>query len=215
MLPKAEEVAQAIRDRIRSGQFRPGQRLSESELVRQFGVSRTPIRHAIATLGSEGFLTVLPNRGAVVSSLSTRDLEEIYTVVAGLEGLAAHLALELVTSSDLDEMDRVNQLLRTREYVDSPNRYLDADIRFHRTYLLRCPNERLKRLIQHQLAVIHRYRILSHSIRERLVTSVDEHSHIVAAFRSRDPSAVRRHVEEHIRHGGRLLKEYLEKYGLL
>ena len=212
---KAGRAAREIRARIVSGQLRPGQRLNEIDLVRDFGVSRTPIRHALATLQSEGLVTIAPNRGAIVINLSLEDLEEIYTVVAGLEALAAALAAPFVSGADVEEMERLTRLLETPEYLDSPNRYLSLDVEFHRTYLSRCPNQRLKRLIRDQLALVHRYRRLSHSIRERLVTSLDQHRDIAAAFREGDAAAVRRHVEHHIREGGRVLKEYLAQYGLM
>src|SRR3989338_6473985 len=86
-----ESIADSVRESIMRGQLKPGLKISEPALATQFGISRTPVREAIRQLDSEGFLTVLPRRGARVASMSEKDIREFYDVKAVLESHAAEL----------------------------------------------------------------------------------------------------------------------------
>jgi DNA-binding GntR family transcriptional regulator len=87
--PVREQVVRRLRDAILSGQFHPGDRLIERELVEWTSVSRTSIREALRQLESEGLVTVLPSRGPVVTVLTEETARQIYAVRAVLEGYAA------------------------------------------------------------------------------------------------------------------------------
>ena len=75
-----ESILETIRDAIVRGALRPGEKVAEPELADRFGISRTPIREAFRQLESEGYLTVIPRKGAVVVSFSERDVEEFYAI---------------------------------------------------------------------------------------------------------------------------------------
>ena len=81
-----EKILENIRDAIISGSLKAGSRVSEPELAERYGISRTPIREAFRQLESEGYLTVIPRRGAVVSEFSEKDVEEFYAIKSILEG---------------------------------------------------------------------------------------------------------------------------------
>src|SRR5512143_3710958 len=87
-----ERILETIRDAITSGKLKPGEKVAEPELAERMGISRTPIREAFRQLESEGYLTVIPRKGAVVISFSERDIEEFYAIKSILEGYAARLA---------------------------------------------------------------------------------------------------------------------------
>ena len=78
---------------IDSGELVPGARLNETELCRNMGVSRTPLREAIRSLATEGLVELQPNRGAIVSVVSQDDVTEILPIMASLEGLGGRLLL--------------------------------------------------------------------------------------------------------------------------
>ena len=90
-----DEVAERMRELIRSGEMEPKARINEGELTERFGISRTPLREAIKILATEGLLELLPNRGARVASISDGELEEMMEVIAGLEATAGDLACRL------------------------------------------------------------------------------------------------------------------------
>ena len=92
-----DRISESIRDSIIEGKLEPGARLAEPEVAQQLGVSRTPLREAFLQLEAEGFLTVNPRKGAVVSELSLKDAEETYQIKVALEALAAKLATKSIS----------------------------------------------------------------------------------------------------------------------
>lgn len=106
-----EKILETIRDAILKGSLKPGERVSEPELADRFGISRTPIREAFRQLESEGYLVVIPRKGAVVASLSARDIEEFYAIKIILEGFAARMAADKLTVKDLERLEAINERL--------------------------------------------------------------------------------------------------------
>ena len=92
-----EKILENIRDSIVSGSLKAGSRVSEPELAERYGISRTPVREAFRQLETEGYLTVIPRRGAVVSQFTPKDVEEFYAIKSIMEGYAAHRACENFT----------------------------------------------------------------------------------------------------------------------
>jgi DNA-binding GntR family transcriptional regulator len=102
------EVLSRLRDYIVEGNLADGERVPERELCEMLGISRTPLREALKVLAAEGLLDLLPNRGARVRALSTRDLTELFEVMGGLEALAGRLACENITEEEIDEIERLH-----------------------------------------------------------------------------------------------------------
>jgi DNA-binding GntR family transcriptional regulator len=115
----SQEVAEIIRDTIRNGQLTQGERVVESKLARDLGLSLTPVREAVRQLVGEGILTVSPNRGPSVRILHPDDAYELYSLRAHLEGLAIKLAIRRTT---LEEREEIRQLYeRMKPLVDDPD----------------------------------------------------------------------------------------------
>jgi DNA-binding GntR family transcriptional regulator len=93
-LPLRDQVLTALRNAIINGDYAPGERLTEGRLATDFGVSRNPVREALRVAESEGFVVVLPRRGAVVASPTDTAVTDIFAVRERLEPLAARLAAE-------------------------------------------------------------------------------------------------------------------------
>ncbi len=116
-----------IRARITSGEFPPGFRLKERELSDELGISRIPIREAVRDLSTEGFVTLLPRRGAVVSELVPEDLDDIFEVRMALEVTECVLAAQRATDEEIVRMQecvaRANDAIARgdREAVDVAN----------------------------------------------------------------------------------------------
>ena len=106
-----EKILEHIRDAIISGSLKAGSRVSEPELAERYGISRTPIREAFRQLESEGYLTVIPRRGAVVSEFSQKDVEDFYAIKSILEGYAARQACNKLTGKELDKLQANNDRL--------------------------------------------------------------------------------------------------------
>ncbi len=93
-----------IRAKITSGEFPPGFRLKERDLSAELGISRIPIREAVRDLSTEGFVTLLPRRGALVSKLVPEDLDDIFEVRMALEVTECVLAAQRATDAEIARM---------------------------------------------------------------------------------------------------------------
>ncbi|ROO86990.1 GntR family transcriptional regulator [Actinocorallia herbida] len=98
-----EQIYQRLREQIISGELRPGQRLIERELSEALQVSRVPLRTALPQLETDGFIDLLPRRGAVVTQLTLRDVAEVFDVWEALEVLATRLAAQRMAANPADE----------------------------------------------------------------------------------------------------------------
>jgi DNA-binding GntR family transcriptional regulator len=111
-LPLRDQVLAALRKGIINGDYPPGERLTEDRLAEDFGVSRNPVREALRVAEAEGFVVVLPRRGAVVASPSTATIDDIFAVRERLEALAARLAAERATPGDVTALRAILEQAR-------------------------------------------------------------------------------------------------------
>lgn len=100
-VPLREQVLAALRERIITGRYAPGERLTEERLAVDFGVSRNPVREALRTAEAEGFVRVLPRRGVLVASPDETTIRDLFAIRARLEPLAARLAAERASPDDI------------------------------------------------------------------------------------------------------------------
>lgn len=139
---------EAIRAKILSGEFGPGTMLSEGELARQLGISRTPVREALQRLEEEGLAVILPRRGAIVRVLTLQEVREILRVREALEGLAARLAASHIPRALVDELRarwrEVNQSLQAQAHVALDKLGLE----FHAAIVEASGNRTLARMLE-------------------------------------------------------------------
>lgn len=194
-----EGIADSIRSAILDGRLEPGERLTEPEVSRLLGVSRTPVREAFFQLISEGFVEAAPRRGVVVAALSQEDAEETYLLKGTLEALAATLAVRNAPPGLADELDAVNADLQVAVEATPPDvgRILALNDRFHRTLTEASGKAKLSRLVMLYRRQTLRYNYIYMSALSRLRHSVEEHRAIIAAFRRKDGEELARLVRLH------------------
>ncbi len=206
-----EKILETIREAILKGNLKPGEKVAEPELAERFGISRTPIREAFRQLESEGYLTVIPRKGAVVAALSERDVEEFYAIKSILEGYAASLAAGNLTEKELERLEVVNQKLRTLANEGDVRSFYRVHNEFHEIFLKAADNVKLYELI-HQLGMkFNRLRMASLSVTGRMEISVDEHEKLLDAFRRKDGNAAENLVKKTAQIGGKVLLESMAK----
>ena len=110
-MPLREKIYDKIKTRIIYGDLAQGEKLSEIELAESMGVSRTPLREAFRQLQMEGYIHALPNRGAYVKKLPPEEVEQIYSVIALLEGYAAKLAAKQISHVELNKLKKLHNKL--------------------------------------------------------------------------------------------------------
>jgi DNA-binding GntR family transcriptional regulator len=212
--PLRELVLDAIRSAIKSGILQPRERLMEIQMAEELGVSRTPIREALRKLELEGFIVMVPRKGAYVADLSFKDIADVFEIRAALEGLAAGLAAERITEEELEAMERL--LVEKREAITNNDisKLVEVDTRFHELLYQASRNERLSSIISNLREQIQRFRLTSLSFPGRMKDSLSEHKKIVEAIQSRDSQIARFVAQEHIENAEHVLIECLKKEGL-
>lgn len=206
-----EKILETIRDAILKGTLKAGEKVAEPELAEKFGISRTPIREAFRQLESEGYLTVIPRKGAVVTSLSERDVEEFYAIKSILEGYAARMAAENLTDKDIEKLEAINErLLQLADEGDVKN-FFKIHNEFHDLFIRAAGNEKLRELIGQMMMRFNRLRMASLSLPGRMKISVDEHKKIIEAFKAHNGEKADNLVKKTANYGGQVLLQSLAK----
>jgi len=205
-----EKILETIRDAIMSGALKPGEKVAEPELAERFGISRTPIREAFRQLESEGYLTVIPRKGAVVVSFSPKEIEEFYAIKSILEGYAARRACLNLTTREIEKLTAINEKLRQLAGEGDLKHFFKVHSDFHDTFIRACNNEKLQEMIGNLVNKFQRLRLASLSLPGRMLISVQEHEKIVDAFLARDEELAEQLVRKNAEYGGRVLMEGAE-----
>lgn len=185
-----ERIAESLRESIIRGLLGPGERIAEPELALAFGISRTPIREALRQLESEGFLTVRPHRGAIVSPITPTDVREFYAVKGLLEGDAARLATPHLRPRDIARLTDLNRLMGEAARRNDVKEFFDLDNQFHEIFHKACGNEKLRHLIHSLVQHYVHVRIAAMSVPGRMQSSVKQHQEIVKAAKAKDAERV-------------------------
>ena len=195
VLQPGRDAYEMVLSAIDRGEYKPGDRLVESELADRFGVSRTPIREVFQRLETQGVLK-RDGRSLFVSSLDHDQMGELYVVRAELEGLAARLAAQHAAPEEirvLYELIECDLLL-----IRDPVKMSQANKRFHRQ-IHRAGHNRY--LVQ-QLEMVHRSMALlvksSFEAQGRGHEAIEEHRCIIAAIEKRDGDAADAAARAHI-----------------
>lgn len=204
-----EKILETIREAILRGNLKPGEKVAEPELAERFGISRTPIREAFRQLESEGYLTVIPRKGAVVAALSERDVQEFYAIKSILEGYAAELAAKNLSSKELEKLEAINDKLKKLAEAGDVKSFYRVHNEFHETFLKAADNSKLYELIQQLGMKFSRLRMASLSVNGRMLISVAEHDKLLDAFRRHDGKSAENLVKKTAEIGGRVLLESL------
>jgi DNA-binding GntR family transcriptional regulator len=185
----AQHAYNTLRASIIDGSYPPGTRVTEQKVAASAGVSRTPVREALQRLEAEGLLSFIPHQGAVVTSWSHRDAEDIFELRAMLEGYAARLASERASDADIEKLRRLasQQSLEAEERsVGYLERIADLNSQFHQRLQLAAASTRLQTTLTTLSSaplVLQTFRDYSS---EDLTRSAHHHRELVEAIESRD-----------------------------
>jgi DNA-binding GntR family transcriptional regulator len=194
-----DTVHAELRNAILDGQLAPGTALSVPALAREFGLSRTPVREAVAQLVTEGLAHSQPHRGAVVASFTPRELNELYIVREGLEGVAARLAAEQRNATVEAELDKLLAVQVRSQRKGDERSFVESSFAFHTLIANASANATLFSLIdalqnRTRLAMQHGSTVAGHMSEGAL-----EHRHILDAIRLGDGAAAEESMRHHLR----------------
>lgn len=142
----AEYVLRVLREQIATGELAPGEHLREADLAAALDVSRGPIREALAILESEGQVEIRRHRGAFVSVLTQADVEEVHTLRAAIEALAAERAATRMTPAHFAELDRVLEVMKVTSGSVAPQEAVRLDLAFHDVIYAAADHQQLSRV---------------------------------------------------------------------
>lgn len=187
------------------GDFKPGERLVQTELAEMIGVSRMPIREALRTLEMEGLVTMEPHKGAVVRVLEKEDVEEIYELRALLEPLALKKSIKTFSDEDRHLLKNYHESM-----LEAPSEdYIELNRKFHDLLVSRCESPRLLSFIQTISRGFAQDTPLV--IPGQLEKSNSEHGRIVEAILEEDAEKAADCLAKHIERTGKELVIYLDE----
>jgi DNA-binding GntR family transcriptional regulator len=210
----ADQVYKTLREYLGSHVIMPGQRLQEATLALQLGVSRTPVREALARLESDG-LVAADGRSFIVPVLSDADVDEIYELRSLLEPAA--LAQVAAAATKPGTLARIAEALRTAEAADADNdaeAFIEANARFHAGWHDLVANRRLLRAIALNAGHVRYLRVLTLNNSEARKAALAGMKNILTALRKRDPERAARVMREHLsvaRHHLRLVLDDIRR----
>lgn len=191
-------VTEKLRDMIVEGVLPPGTRLNERLLCERLQVSRTPLREAFKTLGSEGLIELLPNKGAVVAQMSAEDIRQTFEVMGALEGLSGQLACARITEDGIAEIKALHyEMLAAHARRDLPG-YYNINHRIHKSINAAAANPVLTATYMQMNARIQSLRFRSNFNQDKWDTAVKEHDAMLAALEARDGMRLRALLEQHL-----------------
>ncbi|MCZ6609563.1 MAG: GntR family transcriptional regulator [Alphaproteobacteria bacterium] len=172
-------------------------RLDERTLSEQFGISRTPLREALARLDQEGLVRIEPRRGIYIQRKSKQDILDMITVWAALESMAARLITAEASDDEIATLRGMLSVYDTDKVTEHLDEYSETNISFHQAIIAlgKCPliDEITDRLFMHVRAI--RARTIFEE--DRAKRSIEDHLAIVEALEARDTERAERLVREH------------------
>lgn len=192
-------VFHRLREDILSGKYKEHDELREVAISEEMGVSRTPVREALRQLELEGLISIVPNKGAYVTGITRKDVQDIYAMRGLLEGLCARWATQHITQAQLEAMEETIFLSEFHASKNHAQQLTELDDQFHEILYAACDSK----MLEHQLKDFHDYvkrmrkRMLSDN--ERGMEAVREHREIMEAIRDHDADRAEKLAALHTR----------------
>ncbi len=208
-LPLRDKVYHIIRKAILERELKPGKRLTEMEISNKYGISRTPIREAFRKLESEGFLTIVPRKGAIVTDLNEQTVLEFYQIKGALEALAGRLALKNFTEEDIKELEELNNKLKSFEKEDNTSLedFNKIHNQFHRKFIVLSKNKLLIEILDNLTKRYLRFRLMVEHT-DFIDEVIAQHEEIIDAFKKNDEELVSKCIKKNAELGSELIRKY-------
>ena len=214
-IPYYEQFYHSIKKMIFEGQFKPGERIVENQLAKDFNVSKSPIREAIRILVKEGILVLDEKSRVIVYKPKAKDVEEIYFCRMALESFAVDLLTKIAKEDELKHIETVllkteNAILNGKEDAE----IIELNVLFHALIIKYTLNSRLKKQLDDLNSLIYYFRVLNFQGENRGALILNQHREIFDHIKNRDgkkaSNAMVKHLEHDLTHLIQLLGKKLE-----
>lgn len=195
---RAEEIRQLLAEEIVRGRLPPGVQLDETEIARQFGVSRTPVREAIRQLEATGLAEARPRRGAVVAAVTKERLDEMFFVMLEMEALCAREAARQMTAAERTGLETLHAAGSAPAAAGDVEGYYAHNLRFHDAIYVGTHNRYLAEMTLMVRKRLAPFRRAQFSGENRPALSHAEHGLVVAAIVAGNGEAAAEAMRAHI-----------------
>ncbi|KUO63037.1 MAG: hypothetical protein APF84_10950 [Gracilibacter sp. BRH_c7a] len=186
-----EEIKSYLIDAIVKGTYKTGERLVETQIARDLGISQAPVREAFRDLEQIGILKTVPYKGAYVNGYSTQDLRNAYDVRAELEGLAIKIAVPQITDEQINELENIYTQMQT---VTDLKEQVQLDVQFHE-YIVKASHNSILERAWKSVSVAHWTYYGIYNFDE--LDLIERHESIIQAFRERDAQKATDIIKKH------------------
>ncbi len=204
-----DEVVRLIEEEIISGALPPGTHLDEVQLSQRFGLSRTPLREALAQLRSSGLVEGRARTGTFVTRLGIKSILECLAMTAEIEAIAADWAARRMSASEIGALNALHDECTAAKLSGDPDAYFLANRRFHAAIYAGAHNRYVAMTADFLFLKAAPYRRLQLRQPGRIASSLDEHGQIVAAIAARDSATARHIIHDHILIQGDRFMEFI------
>lgn len=191
-------VFNKIREDILAGNYGEKDELREAVISKELGVSRTPVREALRQLELEGLVSIIPNKGAYVNGITSKDIYDIYVIRSYLEGLCAKWACKHITKEQIEDLEESIYLSGFHIQKEHWEQIYELDNRFHLNLYKACGSKILEHILSDYHHYVERVRKNTLSSKERARTASAEHKAILEAVINKDEELAERLANEHI-----------------
>ena len=193
-----DEVAATLRGRIFDGSLPPGGFVDEAALCTALEISRTPLREALKVLTAEGLLRHEPRRGCFVNEVTERDLDEIFPVIALLEGRCAFEAARNASDAELQALESLHERLVRHAKAKRITDYYATNLAIHEAIIALADNRWLAQAIADLRKILKLARLQQLRAPGRLEQSLAEHLAVFAALKARDSEGAEAAMRTHL-----------------
>ncbi len=172
-------------------------RLDERQLAQDFGISRTPVREAMAQLEREGFVRSVPRRGIYVVRKTKREVIEMITAWAALESMAARLITERASDEEIASLRRMFVTFEDDKLHAKLDEYSEVNIQFHQAIIQMSGNHVLIRLAENLFTHMRMIRRQTIGEEDRVERSIHDHMNIIQALEARETERAEDLVRQH------------------
>lgn len=192
-----DRVYEQLKSKAIAYDIKPGERLNEGELAREFGVSRTPLREALNRLNTEGLIRFVPGKGFYCRDLDVHDIFALYELRKAIEVAAIRLAIKRAKDEDIDELLKFLDSTGPEVGGRTTDELVALDETFHERLIAMSGNPEMLRVLRNIDARIHFIRWIDMERCDRRVTQM-EHRNGLLALKARDETACVAFLEHHI-----------------
>lgn len=200
------QALKQIKEAIREGRLKPGDRLIETELAKDMGISRFPIREALRQLEKEGLVQSIPFKGTTVARFSQKDIEDLYNLRGALEGLAVKTLVKKITPTEIKKLQTIVKAMTRAGEEGKGRKVIEEDMRFHKRLCELSGNDKLLTVwltLEGQSRIFLTFEKFQYT---DLQSFIDWHVEILEALKKRDGQLAEEAVWKHLAEGLELMR---------